>query len=287
MDHVTPSGASRALAMRFDLHCHSTRSDGIDPPERVVAAAGERACEVFALTDHDTCTHGTGFAPGIRVLHGVEISCDDLDSGRTIHVLAYQRDGAATAGWHALEARLVTLGEARRNRLRVMAARLAQRGIRVDVEPLIADAAKTGRSVGRPDLARAMVACGAATSLKDAFSRHLYDGGPVDVPHHALSIADALALGRDANAAMALAHPHLYDALGVALLRRHRSEGLTGVEAFYAHYDEPERQRWLDLADELGLVCTAGSDSHDLTTAPLGVDVTGDRATQLCAWLAA
>jgi hypothetical protein len=268
--------------MRFDLHCHSTRSDGIDAPERVAAVAGERACEVFALTDHDTCTHVD--VPGSRVLRGVELSCDDPDSGRTIHVLAYGR--TVSAGWQALEVRLAALGEARRNRLRMMAARLAQRGVRVDVEPLIADATTSGRSVGRPDLARAMVACGAATSLKDAFARHLYDGGPVDVPHHALTVADALALGRDANAAMALAHPHLYDALGVALLRRHRSDGLTGVEAFYAVYDAHERKRWIELADELGLVCTAGSDSHDITNAQLGVDVTGDHAARLCAWLA-
>jgi len=264
--------------MRFELHCHSTESDGTESPAQVLARAQTRAIDVFALTDHDTCTNAV--LPGARSLRGVEISCDEVATGRTIHVLAYDRGGAA---WSELEATLVTLREARRNRLRVMAARLEQRGIRIDVEPMIAHAA--GRSVGRPDLARAMVAAGHATSMKDAFQRHLFDGGPVDVPHHALPLPDALALGRAAGAAMSLAHPHLYDHLGVALLRAHKADGLTGVEAFYGAYDARERARWLELADELGLVCTGGSDSHDPETHH-GVDIPADRASRLVDWLA-
>jgi predicted metal-dependent phosphoesterase TrpH len=166
-----------------------------------------------------------------------------------------------------------------------MAVRLEARGIKIDVEPLIARA--DGRSVGRPDLARAMVAGGHATSMKDAFARHLFDRGPVDDPHQALPIADAIALGRAAGAAMSLAHPHLYDHLGVELLRRHREDGLGGVEAYYGAYDARERARWIELADELGLVCTGGSDWHgpkDAQSQP-GVDLPEDRSAQLCAWL--
>ena len=269
--------------MRFELHCHSTCSDGTDAPATVAARAYERGVDVLALTDHDTCAgSGEVAMPHGRVLRGVEISCDEPTTRRPIHVLAYNRGGA---GWSALEARLADLQVARKNRVRVMGARLAQRGIRIDVEPMIA--AATGRSIGRPDLARAMVAAGAATSMKDAFARHLYDGGPVDVPHHALLLPDALALGRDAGAAMSLAHPHLYDRLGVSLLRKHAGDGLSGVEAFYGAYDPRERTRWIELADELGLTCTGGSDWHgpdDATCLP-GVDLPDDRAARLTDWL--
>jgi predicted metal-dependent phosphoesterase TrpH len=267
--------------MRLELHCHSTCSDGTDAPERVAARAAEREVAVFALTDHDTCA-GSGIAvPGARTIRAVELSCDD--QGRTIHVLAYDRGGA---GWAALETRLEAVRVARVNRLRVMAAKLAQRGVRLDIEPLVAEASR--RSVGRPDLARAMVASGAASSMKDAFSRHLHDGGPVDVPHSALPIAEALELGRAANAAMALAHPHLYDAHGIQLLRKHRADGLTGVEAFYGGYDGRERARWVELAAELDLVCTGGSDWHGPENAhtQLGIDLPADRADRILAWLA-
>lgn len=269
--------------MRFELHCHSTCSDGTERPEQVAARAAMRGVAVFALTDHDTCAGSAVLVPGARVLRGVEMSCDH--EGRTIHVLAFDT-GERGDGWAALEARLEGVRTARINRLRVMAAKLEHRGVRIDVDALITAAAE--RTVGRPDLARAMVASGAATSMKDAFARHLYDGGPVDVPHHALPITEALALGTAAKAAMSLAHPATYDELSVHIAKRYKDHGLTGIEAFAGGYDARERGRWLDLATKLGLVATGGSDWHgpDDANAQPGVDLPPDRSDALCAWLA-
>jgi predicted metal-dependent phosphoesterase TrpH len=265
--------------MRFELHCHSTCSDGTEPPEQVAARAAEREVAVFALTDHDTCAGSDVTVAGARVIRAVELSCDD--DGRTVHVLAFDRGGP----WRTLSARLAAVREARVNRLRVMAARLARRGITIDVEALIADAHR--RSIGRPDLARAMVAAGAVSSVKDAFARHLYDGGPVDVPHRGLTLRDAVAVGREAGAAMALAHPHLYGDRSANYLRRYQSEGLTGIEAFYGAYDPGERGRWIALADRLGVTCTGGSDWHgpEAARAEPGVDLPDDRSAALLAWL--
>jgi 3',5'-nucleoside bisphosphate phosphatase len=264
--------------VRFELHCHSTCSDGTEAPAQVAARAAERQVAVFALTDHDTCAGSAVTVPGARVLRAVELSCDD--DGRTVHVLAYDRGGP----WHTLEDRLEAVREARRNRVRVMAARLARRGITIDVEPLLADADR--RAIGRPDLARAMVAVGAASSTKDAFARHLYDGGPVDVPHRALPLGEAIAAGRAAGAALSLAHPHLYDERSAHYLRRYQAEGLTGIEAFYGPYDPRERARWIALADRIGATCTGGSDWHgpESTAAP-GVDLPDDRSAALLVWL--
>ncbi|MGE3764626.1 MAG: hypothetical protein AB7L94_20370 [Kofleriaceae bacterium] len=263
--------------MRFELHCHSTCSDGTEAPTKVASRAAERAVEVFALTDHDTCAGSAVSVPNARVLRAVEISCDH--KGRTIHVLAFDRGGS---GWAALEERITAVRVARINRLRVMAARLEQRGVRIDVEPLIAEGAE--RSIGRPDLARLMVAAGHATSMKDAFARHLFDGGPVDVPNRALSMADAIAAGRDAGAAMSLAHPHLYDSMSFEMVREYE---LGGIEAFYGRYDARERKRWIGLADDRGLVCTAGSDWHgpEESEVQVGVDVPDDRADALLRFL--
>jgi hypothetical protein len=266
--------------MRFELHCHSTCSDGTEAPEQVAARATERGVAVFALTDHDTCEGSAITVAGARVIRAVELSCDD--DGRTVHVLAFDRGGP----WSALEATLEVVREARRNRLRVMAARLARRGITLDVESLVADADR--RSIGRPDLARAMVAAGAVSSVKDAFSRHLYDRGPVDVPNRALPLRDAIAIGRQAGAALSLAHPHLYDERSAHYLRRHKADGLTGIEAFYGAYDPRERARWIALADQLGVTCTGGSDWHgpEAPNAAPGVDLPDDRSAALLAWLA-
>jgi predicted metal-dependent phosphoesterase TrpH len=265
--------------MRFELHCHSTCSDGTEPPERVAARAAERGVVVFALTDHDTCAGSHVTVAGARVMRAVELSCDD--AGRTVHVLAYDRGG----DWSLIEARLTRVREARKNRLRVMGAKLAQRGIALDLGPLLAEAEH--RSVGRPDLARALVAAGAVTSVKDAFTRHLFDRGPVDVPHSSLPLAEAVELGAAAGAALSLAHPHLYDERSARYLRQFSGAGLTGIEAYYGAYDPRERGRWIALADELGATCTGGSDWHgpENSNAPPGVDLPEDRSAALVAWL--
>ncbi len=265
--------------MRFELHCHSTCSDGTEAPERVAARAAQRLVEVFALTDHDTCAGSGVEVTGARAIRGVEMSCDH--EGRTIHVLAYDRGG----DWASLEARISEVRTARTNRLRVMAAKLRQRGITIDIDALITAAGT--RAVGRPDLARAMVEAGAVSSMKEAFSRHLYDGGPVDVPNLSLPITEALAVGRAANAAMAIAHPHLYDELSTKLVRAYKADGLTGLEAYYGAYDARERGRWMAVADQLGVVCTGGSDWHGPEDGiyPPGVDLPADRSDALLRWL--
>lgn len=264
--------------MLVDLHCHSTASDGEDSPSALAERAASRGVALFALTDHDSCRGSDEARPaGAIAVRGVELSCDD--DGKTVHVLAYDCGG----DWSMIEARLAEVREARRRRFRVMVAKLEHRGVRVDAEAILAAAGE--RTVGRPDLARAMVASGAASSFRDAFRRHLYDNGPVDVAQRELPLTEALALGRAAGARLALAHPHLYGDRGELLFRRHRDEGLTGVEAFYGAYDHQERNHWVEVARYFGLTCTAGSDYHKPGDPPLGVELADKYVPALRDWL--
>src|SRR5437867_12358024 len=77
---------------RADLHVHSNRSDGTDPPARVVERAAEAGLAAIALTDHDT-TGGleeageAGERLGVEVVNGIEISAEH--EGREVHLLGY------------------------------------------------------------------------------------------------------------------------------------------------------------------------------------------------------
>ncbi len=269
-------------AMRVELHCHSTFSDGSETAEAVGRAAAARGVELFCLTDHDTCA-GTaearrGFGDG--ALRGVELSC--IEEGRTVHVLIYDCGG----DWVPVERALEAQGRARRERVHAISERLANLGAPVDAEAILAGA--VGRSVGRPDMARALVDAGHVRSASEAFDRYLRDGGPADVPVARTSVADGLALARDAGARASLAHPDVLGPLAARILRRHRTAGLDAVEAFYGMYDRRERDRWLALAAELDLVSTGGSDFHG-TALPkvkrVGVDLPEPHAARLLAWL--
>lgn len=268
--------------MLVDLHCHSTCSDGTAPPADVARRAAGRPLALFALTDHDSCAgHGAIAAEVATAIRAVELTC--YDDGRSVHVLIYD---VAGQGWPELEAVLVAQVAARRDRLRAIATRLWHHGIVLDVEPILAAAtAAHGRSVGRPDIAAALVAQGVVASRDEAFSRWLSDGGPADVPLARLTIADALAVVRAVGARASLAHPHQHGDRAAKLLKRFARDGLGGVEAFYGHYDPGERQRWLTVADGLGLIATGGSDWHGEAGVQLGVELPDERGARLLGWL--
>lgn len=265
--------------MRVDLHCHSTCSDGTAAAAAVGARARERGIELFSLTDHDTCAGhsvvAAAFGPAIR---GVELSCDD--GAGTVHILVFD---SGLGPFDELERRLSQIAERRRERLRIIGANLARRGVHLDVESILAAAGT--KAVGRPDLARALVEGGFATSVKDAFMRYLYDGGPGDPGGHRLPLQEGLALGRAVGARMSLAHPHLIANRAARLLHRYRTEGLDAIEAFYGTYAPGERHVWTRLAEELDLVCTAGSDRHTEDDTDLGIDLPDTYGKRLRDWL--
>lgn len=273
--------------MRLELHCHSTHSDGSLAAAEVAARAGKQGVELFCLTDHDTLDgyEATAAAlPGVTVLRGLELSCKH--DGKTIHLLMYGvRPGAGT---EALEQRLVGVLEDRRLRLRAIIDRLAELGIHLDGEQILRETA--GRTAGRPDVARALVAAKAVRSMREAFERYLHDNGPADVAFARISLAEGLELGRAAGARMSLAHPHTLrsPALVGEVMRRHKPGGLEGIEAYYGRYPQAEREQWLRMAEAQGLVVTGGSDFHGEAmpevTRPV-IDLPEPHAARLCAWL--
>src|SRR5690606_20184714 len=147
-------------------------------------------------------------------------------------------------------------------RLRAIVDRLADLGVRLDAAAILEQA--RDHTPGRPDVARALVAAGVVTSMREAFDRFLRDGGPADVPIARVSLEEGLALGRACGAKMSLAHPHTLRAFPLVadLFRRLRGAGLEGIEAHYGRYGQAERLQWTRLAEALDLVITGGSDFH-------------------------
>lgn len=271
--------------MRLELHCHSTHSDGSLAAADVAARAGRTGVELFCLTDHDTLDGydaTVAALPGVTVLRGLELSCKH--DGKTIHLLMY----GVKAGAGALEERLVGVLEDRRLRLRAIVDRLAELGIHLDCERILKETA--GRTAGRPDVARALVAAKAVRSMREAFERYLHDNGPADVAFARISLAEGLELGRAAGARMSLAHPHTLRsaALVAELYRRYQAEGLEGIEALYGRYAHAEREVWLRMAKQMGLIVTGGSDFHGEAMPEVqqpGIELHEPHATRLRAWL--
>lgn len=247
---------------RLDLHSHSTHSDGTKPPEFVVRQAAANGAELFALTDHDTLSgvaaaQAEGRRLGLDVIGGVEISVSDPGLGE-LHVLGYFPDDAPLA---YVERQLASYRDERTSRARRTVELLAELGVQIEYESVLRIA--NGASVGRPHIARALVEAGHVESVQEAFDRYLRNDGPAYVSRTLLSLVDSVAMIHDAGGFASLAHPTRYDDADLAI-RSFASAGGDGLEIYYRNDGPDTVANGEQIARQLGLMPTVGSDFHGL-----------------------
>ena len=244
--------------MKIDLHIHSTASDGSLPPAGVVDAARAGGLHIIALADHDTVA---GVAPAQQAAYGFlhvipALELSTRHDGTELHMLGYFVDLANPA--------LVQYGErastARALRMREMIERLAEVGVSIQFEEVLAAAGPRPHSLGRPHLARAMAQRGYVTNVSDAFDRYIGDDCPAFVPTRLMSPAEAIELIHAAAGVAVWAHPRA-DQLA-ADLHRFVDWGLDGVECYRPRVAHADAERMVALALSSGLLVTGGSDWH-------------------------
>jgi 3',5'-nucleoside bisphosphate phosphatase len=258
---VVPPGPSIV-----DLHAHSSRSDGVLRPEQLiedVAAAGVR---LFSLTDHDTLAGfrelvGARAVPeGMTLIPGVEINAlvtRDLGLWEgELHILGFGIDPNDAQ----FEDSLAGQRDARRIRFDRTVARLHEIGLPIDAQVA---GLETGDddALGRPTIARALIAAGFATSVEDAFSRIIGHGMPGYVRREGLGPEAAIRAIRDAGGLPVLAH--FREAPGRSdVIRELVDAGLGGLEVYYRTFDQPTVEAMAAVARANGLSMTGGSDYH-------------------------
>jgi predicted metal-dependent phosphoesterase TrpH len=166
----------------IDLHLHTTASDGEFHPRDVVSKAWHAGLRTIAITDHDTVAglaeaEDAGRTIGVRVIPGIEITA--VTATRDVHVLGYFLNRTDPA----LLTFLANQRADRIARVREIARRLDTLGMRIDVDAVLAPyAGRPDRAVGRPAVARALVAAGHVGSVAAAFERLIGSDGPAFVP---------------------------------------------------------------------------------------------------------
>jgi predicted metal-dependent phosphoesterase TrpH len=246
--------------MRIDLHTHSTASDGLLAPARVVVTAREHGVGTLALTDHDT-TAGVeeALAEGRRVhldvIPGVEINTD-VDEYE-VHVLGYYID-CARAG---LQAFLARMRAGRIDRARAMVERLA--ALQAPVEWARVQAIAAGASIGRPHIARALVEARRAATVQDAFERFLGRHAPAYVPRLKVTPEEAVEAICTGGGVAVLAHPG-WSSSGPVIERVPRlvAHGLGGIEAYYPDHTPEMIASYVAVAERYHLIVTGGTDFH-------------------------
>jgi predicted metal-dependent phosphoesterase TrpH len=257
----TPTDALRPQGF-VDLHSHSTASDGALAPAAVVEIAAQAGLVALALTDHDTlggvaAAREAGERLGVRIVAGVELSL--MDGDKEVHML-----GLHITRVDALQAELEAVRDSRKSRAEQIVAKLNALGVPIDVGAVFAEAA--GGAVGRPHIARALIAGGWVRDQREAFDRYLGAGRPANVEKQRITIADGIRLIHECGGLAVIAHPG-----GDG--RRERVEplvalGLDGLEVRHPGHSSEDMLRIAALADHFGLVKSGGSDWHGATSGP-------------------
>jgi 3',5'-nucleoside bisphosphate phosphatase len=244
----------------IDLHLHTTASDGRLRPLALVALAADVGLRVVSVTDHDTVAglaeaREAAEAHGLRLVNGIEITA--VDRGRDIHVLGYFFDASDVSLARFLECQRA----ARIERAREIAVRLESLGCAIDLDALLAATpSASGRSVGRPLVADALVAAGHAVDRRDAFDRLLGDNRPAFVPRCGPDVARVVEAIASAGGVASLAHPGL---VGVDdRIPGYAESGLLAIEVRHRDHSPSDEARYRQLAGTLDLAMSGGSDFH-------------------------
>ncbi len=248
--------------MPIDLHTHSIRSDGTQPPADVVALARAAGLDVVGLTDHDTTAGWAEAADaaaevGIGLVRGIEISCSH--EGISIHMLGYLHDPADAP----LLAEIQRARDSRRTRARRMVLALAE-DLPITYDDVLATAAPEA-SIGRPHIADALVTKGIVATRDQAFATMLHPRGPYYVSHYAPPPDVVLRLLTAAGGVAVMAHPFAHRRGRVVsdeVIEELTAAGLAGLEVRHRDHEAADIARGMALAARLGLLVTGSSDYH-------------------------
>lgn len=240
-----------------DLHTHSTASDGVDAPARVVERAAAAKLAAMSLTDHDSVSgvaeaQARGRELGIEVLSGAELTA--YVGSREVHILGYRLD----INHEGLLAHCEAFRKQRDWRANEIAKRLEAAGAPIDIERV--RAMSDGGSIGRPHVARALLEAGHVASMEEAFNRFLGDGKPANVPKAEVSPAEVIAIINEAGGVAVHAHPGIGNQFD--LIPEMAKWGLRGVEILHSSHSAEDTARAIAISLDHGLLRTGGSDCH-------------------------
>ncbi len=248
--------------LQFDLHTHSTASDGSLAPAELVQRAAACGIGVLALTDHDQTAGlseaaGAAREAGIEFVPGIELSV--TWSHQTFHIVGLGIDPDCAS----LQAGIERISAFRHWRAEEIDRRLAKKGIHGALDG--ARGYAKGAILSRTHFAHYLVAQGHARDLRQVFKRFLVRNKPGYVPGEWASLEDSLAWIQEAGGLAVIAHPARYKISATRLrqlLKEFRELGGVGLEVVSGSHSRDDIISMANLSRRHNLVASAGSDYH-------------------------
>ncbi len=248
---------------KFDLHVHTTASDGSLNAKQIIAEAKRIGLTTIAITDHDTIGNveeciAEGKKNGIRVISGIELSAT-TDSGK-MHILGFGIDTKCTEFNLVMEILRAAREERNKN---ILDAIKCIFGINISMENVKKYA--KGDSVGKPHIAAAIVETGYCNDIETAFKKVLSSKRLESIERKKLPPKTCIELIHKAGGLAFLAHPkslQLSHDDTFTKIKSLKLYGLDGIEVYHSSHSQKQCEKYAKIAKELGLMISCGSDFH-------------------------
>ncbi len=244
--------------IKVDLHSHSTFSDGILSPTKMVELAKENGAKYYALTDHDTISgleeaelaskiHNLNFIPGI------ELSTNY--NNESIHILGFFKDNSYKSS------EFISFLDEIKNKRLIRAKKMVEKlrehfKIELNYDNLL----KRGKDVvARPHIAEEIIKSGYPFTKNQIFDYFIGNDCKAYVPTTKISPMEGIKMLHKFNALAFLAHPVL---IKKTPLDEFLSMGLDGIEAIYFQNSKEQEASLLEFVNNNNLLTSCGSDCH-------------------------
>lgn len=257
-----------------DYHLHTYYSDGEFSPSYVVEKFAAMGIEHLAITDHDGIggvLEGEKKARelGIDFRRGIEFSTSGGPGGSEVHMLGYDIDIEN----EELLSRVDDVRKKRRERNEFFIKELTDMGMPVTYEELLL--ANGQEYIGKPVFARVLLEKGYISTFSEAFSEKVFGSERLNpVRKKDAPTEEIIGVIIRAGGIPVLAHPGLIEGMGErgseefyenieAFAQSLVPYGLKGMECIYRKHSEEENERFIEIAEKLGLYISKGSDFHN------------------------
>ncbi len=262
---------------RIDLHIHSNRSsDGDLSPAQILRLAKEANFQAVSIADHDTVAAypeaiRRGRVEGVEVIPGIELTT--VFGEREFHLLL------PFVEWEnpVLRSLVTEVAERRRVEAKERVEKLQKLGYDIDWEEVLEASdpfPPLGVTIAQVILRKAEKErlAGFEKYLRGDhrmfapyhfYRDHFMEGKPASVPRRNIGLLDVLAKVPEIGGVPVVAHPGAdFQKTERKDLVRLKEHGLMGIEVYTTYHDDRQKKYYLEIARELDLVPTAGSDFH-------------------------
>lgn len=258
----------------WDLHCHSTASDGELSPVQLVQRAAGCGVSHLAITDHDT-------VEGLRAIRGLQIQLQDTSDtvrsirpapqiisgvevtarsqGQVVHIIGLWIDIDSVPLNQLLDGQQ----QKRAQRGKMISERLEAKGLPPTFYGALAHA--DGSALGRPHFARYLEEIGVVENVGQAFKHWLGRGKAGDVEIDWPEVDRVVDVIHAAGGLAVLAHPakyHLGYGKMYSMCEQFKEVGGDAIEVISGAQQFRETRDLKRIADRLELAASTGSDFH-------------------------